>query len=216
MTANHDSDRPADEAPGQRPAGEDRSELPAEAPQEVEMPEGFLDDVVAEASGAPSPLRQELSDANDRLLRAQAELDNVRKRAQREVAEQRKYGALPLLRDLVGVLDNLQRALQAARSDGADGAGRESSELSAGVEMVANEMQRVLAQHDCLPVPGAGAAFDPNVHEALAQQPSQEYPSGTVMLVHQVGYRLHDRVVRPAQVIVSSGPSQPSSRQESG
>jgi molecular chaperone GrpE len=145
-------------------------------------------------------LQQQVRDLQDQLLRSRAELENVRKRMRREMETDRKYAALPLLQDLVGVVDNLQRALQAAHAAGND-------EMTQGVEMVSGELQRVLDRHGCQPVAELGDTFDPNFHEAIAQQPSDEYPAGSVMYVHQLGYQLHDRVVRPAQVIVSSGPA---------
>jgi molecular chaperone GrpE len=201
MSENRDPETPEEESPKSL---EEADSTAAEEEHGEELPANFLDEVVADAtSDTPTQLRQELSEANTRLLRTQAEMDNIRKRTQRELADERKYAAMPLLRDLVGVVDNLHRALQAADAEGP------AAELSAGVQMVADEMAKVLQQHHCVAVPGAGAVFDPNVHEALAQQPSDEFPAGTVMLVHQVGYRLHDRVVRPAQVIVSTGPAQP-------
>lgn len=149
-------------------------------------------------------LREQVADLEGQVLRGQAELENFRKRIRREMESDRKYAALPLLKDLVGVVDNLQRALDSAQSAGAN------DDMTQGVAMVASQWQQVLEQHGCRQVSDlAGAEFDPNVQEALAQQPSDEVPAGHVILVHQVGYQLHDRVVRPAQVVVSSGPANP-------
>lgn len=146
-------------------------------------------------------LRKELREANDRALRSQAELENFRKRSRREMEDERRYAALPLIRDLLGVMDNLERALAAAeKGDAAAG-------LLEGVRMVALQFNMCLEQYQCQRIPAVGASFDPHLHEAIAQQPSADHPPGTVMHVVRQGYRLHDRVVRPAQVIVSQASS---------
>jgi molecular chaperone GrpE len=145
-------------------------------------------------------LRSELQDANERVLRSQAEFENFRKRVQREMADDRKYAALPIVRDMLAVADNLELAIQAAEKDAA------ASSLLDGVRMVVGQFNAVLAQHQCSKIEGVGRPFDPNLHEALAQEPSAEHPAGTVTRVIRYGYQLHDRVVRPTQVFVSSGP----------
>jgi molecular chaperone GrpE len=144
-------------------------------------------------------LETQLREANERTLRGQAELENYRKRAQREMADERKYAVVPLVRDLLAVVDNLQRAIEAAgQTGGGEG-------LLAGVKLVASQLETVLAQHGCVPIETVGQPFDPNQHQAIAQEPSNEYPAGTVTRSAQVGYKLHDRVIRPAQVFVSTG-----------
>jgi len=140
-----------------------------------------------------------LQDAEQRVLRAQAELENFRKRSRREMEDERRYAAAPLVTDLLSVLDNLNRALSSA-GEGASGG------LVDGVKLVVTLFESVLQKHHCERIPAVGAAFDPNLHEAIGQQPSEEHPAGTVMLETQVGYRLHDRVIRPTQVFVSTGP----------
>lgn len=145
-------------------------------------------------------LRTDLQEAGDRLLRAQAELDNYRKRARRELEDSLRYAAMPLLRDLLPVIDNLGRAIAAAEKSA------ETGGLIDGVKMVAQTLEGVLARHECKRIDALGKPFDPAFHEAISQQPSTEYPPQTVMLVAQEGYTLHDRVVRPAQVIVSTAP----------
>lgn len=146
-----------------------------------------------------SKLKADLDDATDRVLRAQAELENYRKRARREIEDERRYATLPLLRDILPVLDNFQRAIAAAEKS-------EASPLVDGVKMVAQSLLSVLARHDCKPIDALHKPFDPAVHEAISQQPNPDFPPGTVVLVAQEGYTLHDRVVRPAQVIVSTAP----------
>jgi molecular chaperone GrpE len=144
-------------------------------------------------------LQAALAEANDRALRAQAELENFRKRVYRQMDEERKYAGLPLVRDLLPVIDNLERAIDAAEQD------ENSSSLLEGVKMVVQQFSSVLEQHHCKRINAKGETFDPHLHEALAQQPSEDCPAGCVVDVAQIGYQLHDRVVRPSQVFVSSG-----------
>jgi len=146
-------------------------------------------------------LRADLDDANDRVLRCQAEFDNVRKRLRREMEDDRRYSILPLLEDLLPVLDNLHRAIAAAEKSSGDRG------LLDGVKMVAQSLIAALAKHGCQRIDALHKPFDPAYHQAISQQPSAEYPPSTVILVAQDGYRLHDRVVRPAQVIVSASPN---------
>ena len=154
-------------------------------------------------------LEAHLKDATNKALRVQAELENYRKRAQRELADEQRYAVVPLVRDLLPVFDNLQRAIDATptrrASEGAPPANVELSSLLEGVQMVATQLEAILQQHGCVRIETVGAAFDPNQHEAIAQEPSSEHPAGTVTRATQVGYKLHDRVIRPAQVFVSTG-----------
>ena len=156
-------------------------------------------------------LQAELHQANDRLLRTQAELDNYRKRTRREMADERRYAQMPIIRDLVKVVDNLHRAIHAAEQT--DNLAR----LLEGVKLVLTQIASVLDQHHCQRMEVEGTLFDPNLHEAISQQPSPDQPEGTVLHVTQVGYRLHDRVVRPAQVVVSTSvPSDTTNHNEGG
>lgn len=144
-------------------------------------------------------LTAELNEAKDRVLRAQAELENVRWRARREIEEQTLYAQAPLMNDLLPVLDNVGRAIEAAEKH------PDVASLLEGFKMVARQLEDVLARHNCTPIPALHETFDPHKHQAILQQPSQEHPAGTVVLVAQPGYQLRDRVLRPTQVIVSSG-----------
>jgi molecular chaperone GrpE len=156
-------------------------------------------------------LEQQLRDANDRALRSNAELENYRKRSQRELVEERRYAVVPLVRDLLPVVDNLERAIEAAQarsgSEGNAPAVADVASLLEGLRMVATQLEGVLKQHECVRIETVGTPFDPNYHQALAQEPSEEHPAGTVTRAVQAGYKLHDRVIRPAQVFVSTGPS---------
>ena len=150
------------------------------------------------ADGAIEQLRSEIEAFKDRELRALAELENYRKRAARELDDRLRYANLPLLRDLLPVSDKVERAIQAAEQN-ADGAG-----LLEGVKMVRQQLADVLKRHHCEPIEALHAPFDPHLHQAIMQQPTDEHPANTVVSVAQSGYRLHDRIIRPSQVIVSS------------
>ena len=164
-------------------------------------------------SGSPSDkrladLEAQLQDASERALRSHAELENFRKRAQRELADERRYAVVPLVRDLLPVVDNLQRAIDATATRSiSEGQTDDSASLLSGVQMVLAQFEAILHQHQCVRIDTVGAAFDPNVHEAIGQEPSAEHPAGTVTRAFQAGYKLYDRTIRPAQVFVSTGPT---------
>ena len=144
----------------------------------------------------------ELAAANDRLLRMHAEMQNLRNRTSREIADERRYAALPILRDLLPVLDNINRAIEAAEK------ANEAEKLLEGFRLVRQQLLTTLSNHGAEPIEALGQPFDPNYHQAILHQPSNDAPADTVTMVTQQGYKLHDRVVRPTQVIVSSGPAQ--------
>jgi len=155
-----------------------------------------------EATKVPPPdpvqaLREELEAAKDRVLRSQAELENYRKRVAREMQDLHRYANLPLMRDLLPVLDNINRAIEAAEKT------HDTASLLDGVKMVAQQFAGVFEKHDCTEIRAQDQPFDPHRHEAISQQPSDDHPPGTVVTVAQTGYQLHDRVVRPSQVVVS-------------
>lgn len=147
-------------------------------------------------------LEQQVVELRDRELKAQAELENFRRRMLRDLDQQLKFSAMPLVTDLLEVLDNLNRALDSSvPNPGTEG-------LVAGVKLVQQQFVNVLSKHHCKQIPGVGTPFDPNVHQAISQQPSANHAAGTVMVEHSVGYMLHDRVVRPSMVVVSTGAQQ--------
>ena len=145
--------------------------------------------------------RVERDENNDRFLRAQAELENYKRRAQRELAEQQLYAALPVVRDLLPVIDNFQRALDAARNS------EQAADLVEGLDMVIRQLGDTLSRHGTTPISAVGEPFDPNLHEAVQQMPSLDHPPMTVLQELERGYVLHERVVRPTKVIVSTAPA---------
>lgn len=181
--------------PGEEVAPDEVVEATAESAETSEEPIDEQDELAS--------LRAELEAANDRLLRSQAELDNFRKRTRRDMEEERRYAGLPLLRDLLTVVDNLQRAIDAAEQD------ENNAGLLEGVRMVATQLTGVLEQHNCKPIEAVGAAFDPNLHEAIGHEPTDEHPANTVARDLQTGYALHDRVIRPSQVFIAAPPPEP-------
>ena len=130
--------------------------------------------------------------------RTQADFENYQKRTQRERESERRYwhGAFAL--DLLPVIDNLDRAMTAAKQAG------ESGPLVQGVGMVQTQLLDMLKRHGITPIDALGKPFDPNLHQAIMQQPSREHPPQTVIQVLQQGFMIHDRVLRPAGVIVSA------------
>jgi molecular chaperone GrpE len=153
-------------------------------------------------AGAPEDQLQAALAERDALMQkwllAVADLDNYRRRVQKEAEQERRYAVLPLARDLLPALDNLHRALDAARNGG------DVKQLVQGVQMVARQFDEIFARHAVVPINATGKPFDPNLHQALQQVPTPDKPPLTVLAEYERGYTLHDRVVRPSTVIVSA------------
>lgn len=148
-------------------------------------------------------VRAERDELKDRLLRTLAESENVRKRADRDRREAEKYGGSRIVRDLLPVYDNLRRALNSA----ADAAGDADTALLEGVELTLRELIKVLNKHGVTVIaPEIGEQFDPQNHEAMFEAPVPGTKAGDILQVMTEGFVLHDRLVRPAQVGVSSNP----------
>ncbi len=147
-------------------------------------------------SGTPdvSKLQQENAELRDRATRTLADFDNFRKRSQRESQEFRRYALLEPLRELLAVADNLDLALSAQGS---------AEDLKRGVEMIHRQMQELLRRFGVIEVPAVGQPFDPTQHEAVAREESPEVKTPTVTAELRRGYKLHDRLLRPAMVKVA-------------
>ena len=159
----------------------------------------------AEAANARvEELETELAALKDRALRAMADAENTKKRAEREVANSRAYGIEKFAGDILGVYDNLQRALASVDDTARAELGDNAKTLLDGLELTEKNLMAVLARHNVKAVPGVGSKFDPNVHQAVAQVPSSE-DKGHVAEVMQVGFQIADRTLRPAMVAVSTG-----------
>lgn len=174
----------------------------ADAAREDEI--GFDTSELDDAEPDVQDLEAEAASLKDQLLRALAETENLRRRSQREREDVIKYAAAPLIKDLIGVSDNLRRALDAVPPEAVEG-NEQLQNLLAGVEMTAKELGTLFERHNVVKIDPMGEPLNPHFHEALFEVPDPEKPSGTVVQVVQAGYRLHDRLLRAAQVAVSKG-----------
>ena len=163
----------------------------------------------AEAAAAPSAdpaaLAKEAADYKDRLLRTLAEMENLRRRTEREVADTRQYAVANFARDLLAVADNMQRALDTLSADFRDQADPVVKSHIEGVELTERELMKVMEKHGIKRFDPQGQKFDPNLHQAMYEVPDPSVPSGMVAQVVQPGYMIADRVLRPALVGVSKG-----------
>lgn len=176
------------------PHGDELEELVSDQPaeEETEAPEEGA------SATEPEPGTDPADEFRDKYLRAEAELQNVRKRAARDVAAAQDRGVARLARELFTAFDHLELALQAAEE-------HDAGEWVKGIRLVQGEIEAALNRTGIQPFSPQGEPFDPNEHEAMAQQPSEEAEAGTVLQVYQQGYRLNGQVLRPARVVVSGG-----------
>jgi len=154
----------------------------------------------AEAEDAMAGLQADLDRFRDLALRSQADFENYKKRSAREKEEAIKYANNALLERLVGIIDNFELGLAAAKEQG------EQSPIYSGMILVQKQLSDLLSENGLQPIEAEGKTFDPNLHEAIAHEPSDS-PEGTVIRQARRGYRFKDRLLRPARVIVSSGPA---------
>ncbi len=159
---------------------------------------------VAVETDRSARLEVEVAALKDQLLRALAETENLRRRSQREREDVVKYAAAPLIKDLVGVVDNLRRAMNSVSSEALE-ADEHLKTLMTGLEMTEKELNAVFEKHHIVKIEPLGERLDPHYHEAMYEIPDPEAASGTVLQVLQPGYRLHGRLLRPAQVGVAKG-----------
>lgn len=157
---------------------------------------------------APDPveaLKAENADLRDKLLRTVAEMENLRKRTEREIADTRSYAIAGFARDMLTATDSLSRALMVLPAEARDSADGAMKSLIEGIEMTEREMQRLLAKHGVKPIEAEGQKFDPHRHQAMFEVPDPTRPEGTVVQVVQAGFAIGDRVLRPAMVGVAKG-----------
>jgi molecular chaperone GrpE len=159
---------------------------------------------VVDLAQEAATLAKENAELKDRVLRTLAEMENLRRRTEREVADSRVYAIQSFARDLVGVADNIQRALDAVRDSGVTLEGPAKA-LVDGVELTERELLKVLERNGVKKFDPKGEKFDPNLHQAIFEVPDAKVPSGSVVQVIQPGYAIGDRVLRPALVGVSKG-----------
>jgi len=154
-----------------------------------------------EAEDPMTGLQADLDRFRDLALRSQADFENYKKRCAREKEEAIKYANSSLLERLVVIVDNFELGLSAARDES------ESSPIYSGMNLVLKQLNDFLAENGLQPIEAVGQKFDPNLHEAIAHEPSDEFPEGTVIRQTRRGYRFKDRLLRPSSVVVSSGPA---------
>lgn len=163
---------------------------------------------VPDSSGKIEALKAQVADLEDRLLRAHAEMDNIRKRTEREKSDAHKYAVTRFAQDIVTVGDNFQRAIDAVPS----GAAEETPALKSfleGVTLTERELVNVLERHGIKRIDPRGEPFNPHLHQAVMEDPNAIVAAGTVTQVFQVGYLIEDRVLRPAMVVVAKGAVRP-------
>ena len=186
--------------------GKDKEEKQADSGPEMTALEKRLAEKAAQEPDEETPAgpgtmdeaRAEISDLSQRLLRLQADFENFRKRAQREKDEARQFANQSLIEKQLPILDNFEMALAAAKD--ADPALRD------GVQMIYDQLLGILRDSGVETIDATGEDFDPNLHEAISQQETTEAEPGTVVEQVQRGYRLHERLVRPARVVVAKAP----------
>src|SRR5947199_4568718 len=162
----------------------------------------------AQAETAPDPaaqLAKETADLKDRLLRTLAEMENLRRGTEREVADARAYGVTNFARDILAVADNMERALKALDDEIREKADAGVKALLDGVELTERELINVMEKHGVRKIEPQGQKFDPNLHQAMFEIPDTSVPAGTVVQIMQPGYTIGERVLRPALVGVSKG-----------
>lgn len=184
----------APEANSEETKHEAANDTQTDASSELEAGRAALDALMAENA-----------ELKDRALRATAEAENVRKRAEREIADTRSYAIAGFARDMLAATDSLSRALLTVPAEVRETAEGTLKSLIEGIELTEREMQRLLAKHGIRPIEAEGQKFDPHKHQAMFEVPDPSKPEGTVVQVVQAGYAIGDRVLRPAMVGVSKG-----------
>lgn len=162
---------------------------------------------IARESAQIAVLQQEVAELKDRYLRAVAEVENVRKRAEREKADAAQFAFGKFARDLLNVVDNFSRAFDALKPDVRAAMPQEVTSVVTGIEATQRELFTILERHGIKRIEAQGRRFDPNLHQAVAEVPSREHPPGTVLAVAQEGYMIGGRLLREAIVAVSTAPT---------
>ena len=177
----------------------DENAAQGDAP-EVETPETETPEV-----DPIEALRAEIAELRDRVLRSAAEMENLRKRTERDVSDTRSYAIAGFARDMLSATDALNRALLVLPAETRDSADGTLKSLIEGIELAEREMQRLLAKHGVKQIEAAGQKFDPHRHQAMFEVPNPNVPEGTVVQVVQEGFIIGDRVLRPSMVGVAKG-----------
>lgn len=163
--------------------------------EEAANPFAVLESLAAEAKGETVPDERDakIESLQKELLYQAAELENFKRRTEKRYADALKFATEPLIRDILGVVDNLERALEHT--------GSEQNSVNEGLHLILNQLRSALARHGVEEIATEGEKFDPNFHEALAQVPSDS--EGFIASVHEKGYTIHQRLLRPAKVLIT-------------
>jgi len=164
----------------------------------------------AEAVESTAALAKEAAELKDRVLRTLAEMENLRRRTEKEVADARTYGITAFARDILAVADSMDRALKALDTEIRSKADAGVKALLDGVELTERELLKVLEKHGIAKIEPMGQKFDPNLHQAMFELPDPSVAAGTVVQVVQSGYKIGERVLRPALVGIAKGGAKPS------
>jgi len=183
---NPETQNPAADAPT------DRSSEPVN--------DASVDEVPVDEAPAEPTAEEQIAALNDQLLRTLAELENTRRRAERDRGDALKFGAMSFARDMLSVADNMQRALKAAADLGADDLPDAAKAMLEGVEATERDLQASLQRHKVMPINPMGEKFDPNQHEAMFEAPGTGQAAGTIIEVIEIGYVMAERLLRPAKV----------------
>jgi len=183
---------------------DDNNNTPQDAPPTPSDPDGVTDNPVAtddpqnDLEAKLSAAQAEAIENRDRMLRMAAELDNYKKRAARDLDDIKKFATENLIRQLLTVVDNLERAIASAASEN-----ESDQRLVDGVALTLAEIMKILEKHYVSPIQALGEPFDPAFHQAMCQEESIDQPPNTVVQEFQKGYLIHERLLRPAMVVVS-------------
>jgi molecular chaperone GrpE len=180
------------------PVSEQKKET--ERPAAAGSASASVDTERSELEDPTARLQADLDRFRDLALRSQADFENYKKRSAREKEEAIKFANSSLLERLVAIVDNFKLGLEAAKGEG------EASPIYSGMSLVLKQLNDFLAENGLQPIEAEGKKFDPNLHEAIAHEPSDQFPEGIVLRQTRGGYRFKDRLLRPSSVVVSSGP----------
>ena len=187
-------------------SGEETAAAPAEA--------ASAETAERDAFAVVEALNAENSQLKDRVLRTLAEMENLRRRTEREVSDAKTYAVTSFARDMLTVVDNLARALEHVPAEARAAADPQIRSVIEGVELTARDLEAALGRHGVKRLDPKGQKFDPNFHQAIFEVPDETLPAGAVSQVVQSGWTIGDRVLRPAMVGVSKGGARPAPREE--
>lgn len=205
MTQTNAKEQPRDEAPDATPGAEDAVEDTTTGTEDAVTPDGAEAPTVEDDPAARiAELEAEVARLNREYLGALAEAQNTKRMADKRIQDNSKYAVSNLAKAILPVADNMDRALAAAPQEARE-ADPHLKNLAVGVEMTAKELLNALGQYGVTRIEAMNQPFDPNLHQAMQEMENPDVPAGTVVQVFQDGYVIHDRLLRPAMVVVSKG-----------